>query len=128
MAHDRRQPAVVLAVADDPGALELLARLLDREGHRPEPAHDVAAAVERAATTLPRCVVVDLRHAGLGSALQLVGLLRSHDDPRVAAVRIVVVDEAGNGRTVLAAGADAHLSRPAHLGDVAAVVGLLSTS
>jgi ActR/RegA family two-component response regulator len=112
----------VLVVSDDPGALELLARVVEREGWRAERAGDVAGALALAAQRLPRAVVVDLRHAGLGSALQLIDRMRSHDDERVASAHVVVIDDAGSGRTVLASGADAHLSRPAHVRDVADAV------
>jgi ActR/RegA family two-component response regulator len=120
--HDRRQPAVVLVACDTPGALELLARLVEREGWRAERAGAVPDALAAAATTLPRVVVVDLRHGGLGSALQLLGRLRGHDDPRVAGTHVVVVEDAGNGQAVLASGADAHVSRPAHVRDVTAAI------
>jgi len=122
-AHDRRQPAVVLAVSDDPAALELLARVVERAGGRAARAVDVDDAVEQASVGLPRAVVVDLRQ-GVGSALELVDRLRGHEDERVATARLVVVDDAGNGRTVLAAGADVHLSRPAHVRDVADALAL----
>jgi ActR/RegA family two-component response regulator len=120
--RDRRQPAVVLVVHDEPRAGEILARLVEREGWRAERAATVDEAMERAPTWLPRAVLVDLPKAGLGSALALLARLRSHDDERVASAAVVVVDDAGTGQTALATGADAHLSRPAHVRDIAAAL------
>lgn len=119
---NRRQPAVVLVVHDETRAGEILARLVEREGWRAERAATVDEAVGRARTSLPRAVLVDLPHAGLGSALQLVTRLRSDEDGRVSSAAVVVVDDAGTGQTALATGADAHLSRPAHVRDIAAAL------
>ena len=125
--QDRRQAPVVLVVGDEPGTVEVYARLLDRDGLRVDRAGGAASGSAQARTTLPRCVIVDLPHAGVGSALQLLGWLRSDDDPRVATTRVVVIDAEANREVLLASGADAHLSRPVHardlLGAVAALVG-----
>jgi DNA-binding response OmpR family regulator len=121
--RDRRQPAVVLLACDEPGALELLARVVTREGWRSEVAPDVDAALERAAARLPRCVVVHLPRGGIGSALELVGRVRSHADERVATAALVVVETLANRELLLAAGADVHLERPVHVREVAGAVG-----
>jgi CheY-like chemotaxis protein len=118
--HDRRQPAVVLVVHDEPGAQEILVRLVEREGWRADRAAGVDEALDRAATALPRAVVVDLPHAGLGSALQLLDRLRSHDDERIASAAVVVVETSGNGEVLLASGADVVRERPVHVAAVAA--------
>jgi len=112
----------VLIACDDDGGREVLARVVEREGLRAERASDVESALRSAASALPRAVVVDLRRGGLGSALQLLDRLRGHDDPRIAGARVVVLEDAGSGETVLASGADVHLSRPAHVRDVAAAL------
>ena len=67
--RDRRQPAVVLVASDEPGALELLGRVVERAGWQPDPAADVDVALERAAERLPRCIVAHLPRTGVGSAL-----------------------------------------------------------
>ena len=117
-AAERRQAPVVLVVGDEPGTVEVIARLLDRHGLRVERATGAASGSDRARTTLPRCVVVDLRHAGVGSVLQLLSWLRSDDDARVASTRVVVVDAEANREVLLASGADAHLARPVHARDL----------
>ena len=119
---DRRQPPVVLVVGDQPGAVEIMCRLLARHGLRSVRASEVTPALEESAHTLPRCIVVDLPHAGLGSALQLLDLVRSHDDDRVSSCRVLVLEAATNREVLLAAGADAHLARPVHARDLLAAV------
>jgi len=116
--HDRRQPAVVLVACDEPGALELLERLVARAGWRPAPAADVDAALEVAQARLPRCVVAHLPHAGVGSALELVDRVRSHPDRRVASAVVVVVETLANRELLHAAGADVHLERPVHVREI----------
>ena len=125
---DRRQPPVVLIVGDQPGAVEIVSRLLVRHGLRAVKASEVTPALDESAHTLPRCIVVDLPHAGLGSALQLLDLVRSHDDDRVSSCRVIVLVAATNREVLLASGADAHLARPVHARDlVSAVDALLAT-
>jgi len=115
---ERRQPPVVLIVGDEPGTVEILSRLVVRHGLRSVKASEVTPALEESASSLPRCIVVDLPRAGLGSTLQLLDLVRSHDDVRVSSCRVVVVERAGNRQVLLASGADAHLERPVHARDL----------
>jgi CheY-like chemotaxis protein len=122
---DRRQPPVVLVVGDQPGAVEIVSRLLVRHGLRAVKASEVTPALERSASTLPRCIVVDLPRGGLGSALQLLDLVRSHDDRRVSSCRVLVLESGSNREVLLASGADAHLARPVHVRDLVAAVDAL---
>lgn len=109
-----------------PGAVELVSRLVVRHGLRAVRASEVTPALEASSTSLPRCIVVDLPRGGLGSALQLLDLVRSHDDARVSSCRVLVLESAGTRELLLASGADAHLERPVHARDlVAAIDGLL---
>jgi len=116
--HDRRQPAVVLVACDEPGALVLLGRVVERAGWRAEPVPDVDTGIDRATERLPRCVVAHLPHAGVGSALELADRVRAHPDPRVASTVLVVVERLANREVLLAAGADVHLERPVHVREV----------
>lgn len=122
---DRRQPPVVLVVGDQPGGVEIVSRLLVRHGLRAVRASEVTPALEESAHTLPRCIVVDLPRAGLGSALQLLDLVRSHDDDRVSSCRVLVLESEGSREVLLASGADAHLARPVHARDLVAAVDAL---
>jgi DNA-binding response OmpR family regulator len=122
---DRRQPPVVLVVGDEPGAAEIVSRLLVRHGLRAVKASEVTPALEQSAHTLPRCIVVDLPHAGLGSALQLLDLVRSHDDDRVSSCRVLVLEASTSRQVLLASGADAHLARPVHARELVAAVDAL---
>ena len=119
---ERRQPPVVLIVGDEPGAVEIMSRLVVRHGLRSVKASEVSPALEASSSSLPRCIVVDLPRAGLGSALQLLDLVRSHDDERVSTCRMIVIDGAGNRGVLLASGADAHLERPVHAQDLLAAI------
>lgn len=122
MVADRRQPPVVLVVGDDHGTVEVLRRVLSRHGLRACTAAGAAEGLAVAAAQLPRMVVVDLPRAGLGSALQLLDWLRSHDDQRVATARVVVVEGPTSRELLHAAGADAHLERPIHATELLAAV------
>lgn len=119
---DRRQPPVVLVVGDEPGAVEIMVRLFVRHGLRAVKASEVSPALETSSSSLPRCIVVDLPRSGLGSVLQLVALVRGHDDDRVSSCRVLVVEAAGSRALLLASGADAHLERPVHVRDLVAAV------
>lgn len=119
---ERRQPPVVLIVGDGPGAVEIMSRLVVRHGLRSVKASEVTPALETSSSSLPRCIVVDLPRAGLGSALQLLDLVRSHDDDRVSTCRVVVLEAARNRGVLLASGADAHLERPVHARDLLAAI------
>ena len=121
-AIERRQPPVVLIVGDEPGAVEIMSRLVVRHGLRSVKASEVTPALETSSSSLPRCIVVDLPRAGLGSALQLLDLVRSHDDDRVSTCRVVVLEAARNRGVLLASGADAHLERPVHARDLLAAI------
>ncbi len=116
--HDRRQPPVVLVVGDEAGTVEVLRRLLVRQGLRVPTASSVSSGLEVATVQLPRAVVVDLVHAGVGSALQLVDWLRSHDDERVSRSRVIVIEGGASRSVLLASGADAHLERPIHAAEL----------
>ena len=119
---ERRQPPVVLIVGDEPGAVEIMSRLVVRHGLRSVKASEVTPALETSSSSLPRCIVVDLPRAGLGSALQLLDLVRSHDDDRVSTCRVIVLEAARNRGVLLASGADAHLERPVHARDLLAAI------
>ena len=119
---DRRQPPVVLIVGDEPGAVEIMSRLVVRHGLRAVKASEVTPALEASSSSLPRCIVVDLPRSGLGSALQLLDLARSHDDERVSSCRVIVIEGAGNREVLLASGADAHLERPVHADELLAAI------
>ncbi|HEU5083005.1 MAG TPA: hypothetical protein VFU14_06675 [Acidimicrobiales bacterium] len=122
MVADRRQPPVVLVVGDDHGTVEVLRRLLVRHGLRACTAAGAAGGLEVAAVQLPRVVVVDLARTGLGSALQLVDWLRSHDDERVSSTRVLAIEAASNRELLLSSGADAALERPVHATELLAAV------
>ena len=88
---ERRAPAVVLVVNDDPDACEMLVRMIERQGlpghrgHQPPTTPPVGSS-----TDLPRCIVLDLEAGGIGTNLKVLDLIRSHNDKRVSSARVVL--------------------------------------
>jgi DNA-binding response OmpR family regulator len=110
---ERRAPSKVLVVADDPGACELLVRILNRAGFRAEGVHTSDEAVAAAHEDMPRCVVLSLAAGGIGSNLKVLDTLRSNDDRRISSARaLIVADNPRNRAFSFQSGTDAFLIRP----------------
>jgi CheY-like chemotaxis protein len=117
-----------LVVNDEEGAIELLARLLDRAGYVVDRATTHDDALDRLAEGRPDCVVLDLATGGIGQNLKLLDTIRSHVDDKVAGSRVVLIaHQSSNQLFSWQAGIDAFLLRPFHadelLRDVADVLG-----
>ncbi|MGE3619749.1 MAG: response regulator transcription factor [Acidimicrobiia bacterium] len=116
---ERRQPAQILVVNDDPDGAELLVRLFRHEGFRAGAAHDELETLSQVHQTLPRCVVLDMARGGVGSSLKTLELLRSNADRRIASTRVLVCAESARNRNfAFRSGADAFLVRPFHADDL----------
>ncbi len=70
--NERRRPAVVLVVNDEPDACELLVRFIGKAGFRAAGASTDYEAMEILIEDLPRCVVLDMQSGGVGSSLRLL--------------------------------------------------------
>ena len=116
---DRRGPATVLIAGDVADANELLTRVLTSHGYRTVAVQSVDAGVVRAVETLPRVALIDLSTRGMGSSLQLLDAIRSHEDERVRRTRVIVVaGSRANRNFAFQSGADGFLLRPFHANDL----------
>jgi DNA-binding response OmpR family regulator len=116
---ERRAPSLVLIVNDDPAACEMLERMVTAKGFRAIGATSVDEATGRVATELPRCVILDLDAGGVGTSLQVLDTIRSHDDTRVSTARVILCAASPKNRTFsFQSGADAFLVRPFHLDEL----------
>ena len=107
--------AHILVVNDDPGACELLVRLLTRAGHDVERAANHDQAMGRLSVGRIDCVVLDLATGGIGQNLKLLDLIRSSVTKSIAGVRVVLVAQQSSNRMFSwQAGIDAFIARPFH--------------
>jgi DNA-binding response OmpR family regulator len=118
--EERRAPATVLVVNDDPSACEMLVRMVGAKGFRALGATSIDEASARVMGDLPRCVVLDLTAGGIGSNLKVLDTIRSHDDRRVSETRVVLCAMSPRNRSFsFQSGADSFLVRPFHLDELA---------
>ncbi|HUW04568.1 MAG TPA: response regulator [Acidimicrobiales bacterium] len=117
--EDRRGPARVVVVNDDTDAGKLLQNVLEHEGYPVEGADTHEAALSAATKGLPRAMILDLTHGGIGSNLKLLESIRHHDDERVATTRILLIArQASNRMFSFQSGADGFLVRPFHANEL----------
>ncbi len=103
-------PMVMLVIADDEPRLRLLLRTLLRgEGHDVREAADGEAALREIRARPPAVAILDVQMPGL-SGLEVCRRVRA--DPRLAAVRLLVVSADATEADARAAGADAFLAKP----------------
>jgi DNA-binding response OmpR family regulator len=118
---ERRAPARVLVVNDDPDAGELLVRVLDQHGYRAAATIGERDVMPALFAQLPRVVVLDL--ADVTSSLKVLDTVRSNDDRRIATARAVLCAPSSQNRALsFQSGADAFLVRPFHAGELTDLV------
>ena len=116
---ERRAPAVVLVVNDDPDACELLVRMVGTADYRAIGATTDTEARAQIMSELPRCVVLDMTSGGVGSSLKVLDLIRSNEDTRVSSARVVLCASSPKNRSFsFQSGADAFVVRPFHIDDL----------
>jgi two-component system OmpR family response regulator len=121
--RDRRRPASVLIVNDEPDACELLVRLLGQAGFNMQGAGTDADAMFQMIHHLPRCVVLDMQAGGVGSSLRILDQIRSYEDGRLRSARVVLCAPSPKNRSFsFQSGADAFVVRPFHLADLIAQI------
>lgn len=109
---------VVLVVDDDARVLTSVARGLRLSGFAVDTAKDGAAALQAMALSSPSAMVLDLNMPGL-DGVQVVTALRSLGN-EVPICVISARSEVGDRIGALTAGADDYLTKPFHLGELAA--------
>jgi DNA-binding response OmpR family regulator len=120
---ERRAPAVVLVVNDDPDACEMLVRMIDAKGFRAVGANSPDDATGGLLPYLPRCIVLDLEAGGIGTNLKVLDLIRSHSDKRVSSARVVLCAATARNRSFsFQSGADSVVVRPFHIDDLVAQI------
>jgi DNA-binding response OmpR family regulator len=121
---ERRAAPLVLIVNDDPAACEMLVRMVGAKGYRTIGATSPGDATGRIVHELPRCVVLDLDAGGVGTSLQVLDTIRSHDDRRVSTTRVVLCAASPKNRAFsFQSGADAFLVRPFHIDELVHHIG-----
>lgn len=116
---ERRVAATVLIVNDDPGACEMLVRMISAKGYRAIGATSSDEATGRIANELPRCIVLDLDSGGIGTSLKVLDTIRSHDDLRVSTARVVLCAASPKNRSFsFQSGADSFVVRPFHIDEL----------
>ena len=121
-----RGPACVLVVADDPGASELLVRLLRAAPHGwlVERARDQGEMADRLVDRPADAVVVDMTAGGIGGGLKVLDAVRGSHDPEIASLPVVLVSaSAASAMFSWQAGVDELLVRPFHADDLVRAVG-----
>ncbi|MGB5248836.1 MAG: response regulator [Gammaproteobacteria bacterium] len=100
---------LVLIIEDDPGARELLARTLKKDGYRVVEAADGEAGLELAAKLRPALITLDVMMPGVdGWAV----LRRLKADPELADIPVVMVSMVADKGMGTALGADDYLVKP----------------
>ncbi len=116
---ERRAPAAVLVVNDNPPACEMLVRMLDLRGFRTTGVTSAEEASGEIGSLLPRCVVLDIDAGGIGTSLKVLDHIRSHHDIRVSAARVVLCGSNPKNRTFsFQSGTDSFVLRPYHLDEL----------
>ena len=120
-----RGPACVLVVADDPGASELLVRILRAAppGWLVERARDQNEMADQFVDRTIDVVLVDVTAGGIGGGLKVLDAIRGAHDPDTAALPVVLVSaSASSAMFSWQAGVDELLVRPFHANELVAAV------
>lgn len=115
--------ARILVVNDDQEACELVARLLERDGHQVVRCYSHDDTLARLITEPLDALIVNFTGGRGGSNLKMIDAVRNHTSPQVAQVRLVLVaNEAKNRAFAWQSGVDAFLVRPYHADELLAEV------
>ncbi len=118
-AADPRRPTV-LAIDDDPSALDLISRSLEREGVRVVTALGGEQGLRLARELRPLAITLDLLMTGMDGWTTL-GLLKS--DPDLAEIPVVILSILDSNQRVFSLGASDFVAKPIDRARLAAVVG-----
>jgi CheY-like chemotaxis protein len=124
-AAERCPPAAVLLIEDNADARETLRALLEAEGHRVDEAVDGAAGLARAETARPDIALIDIGLPGI-DGYEVARRLRARLGARPILVAISGYGQLNDRLRSLAAGFDAHLTKPVAADNLAATLATLS--
>jgi DNA-binding response OmpR family regulator len=111
----------LLVVDDDPGAMEVVARLYARAGYEVHRAESMSDAMFQIVSADPGFsgVLCLLGNSAPDESVRLVEGVRTHADPAIAGTRLVAVSYPGKPHVDLwAAGVDGFIYRPPHEHDL----------
>ena len=100
---------IILVVDDDPAVLDLMQRMLIKEGFRPMLADDPRAVLTLAQSTKPSVIILDVLMPGMNGWEILRAIKADRELEGCAVVMLTIVDDR---RTALALGAAEHLVKP----------------
>ena len=110
LANERKlDRALVLAVDDDPAALDVMTRFLSREGFRPITASSGVEAIRLAKELRPSAITLDVMMPGMDGWDVLAALKRDPDLAEIPVVMLTIVDEKARGYTL---GANDYMVKP----------------
>jgi DNA-binding response OmpR family regulator len=119
---EHTKDALILAVDDTPGDLDLLTRILEREGYRLAPAKDGAQTLEAAAKERPDLILLDVTMPGM-DGLELCRRLKAA--PTTHDIPIIFVTGQSGSEEILAgfeAGAVDYVTKPYRIPELLARV------
>jgi len=99
----------ILVVDDDPAVLDLMQRILTKEGFRPVLADNPREALSLARATRPSAIVLDVLMPGM-NGWEVLRAIKA--DPELDTVPVVMLTIVDDRRTGLALGAVEHLVKP----------------
>jgi signal transduction histidine kinase/ActR/RegA family two-component response regulator len=105
----RHAPSSILVIDDDPSTLDLIERILSKEGIAPVLARNVVDGISRAREAAPAAIILDIRMSQ-PDGWQALRLIRQ--DPQLRSTKVILLtidDDFVKGRAL---GADAHLLKP----------------
>src|SRR6185295_2558755 len=112
-------PRRCLVIEDHADAAESLAALLQLSGHEVEVAFDAAAGVDLARRLAPEVVLCDIGLPGAMDGYGVARALRATPETRTAfLIALTGYGQEEDRRLALEAGFDAHLTKPADLGEL----------
>jgi DNA-binding response OmpR family regulator len=115
-------PRSILVVDDNTDAAETLREVLAAPGHDVRVAHDGTGALEMVLDAPPEVALLDL---GLPDIDGLTLARRLRDEPRTAGMLLIAITGFGQDedrRRALGAGFDAHVTKPADLNELLALI------
>lgn len=122
-AAEPGRPRRVLVVEDDPDIRESLRSILTLDGHTVEAAEDAPAALAALGRgPLPDVALVDIGIPGM-SGYELARRIRATTVGQLRLIALTGYGRPGDREAALAAGFDAHLTKPFHPHDLGTVLG-----